>query len=63
MTQEEQIARFKEGFPALDIVAAATPERGITRLDQEGIVANNTGKPLGQYRATSTGAHGRLQVY
>ena len=37
MTQEEQIARFKEGFPALDIVAAATPERGITRLDQEGI--------------------------
>ena len=33
------------------------------RLNQEGIVANNTGKPLGQYRATSTGAHGRLQVY
>ena len=37
MTQEEQIARFKEGFPALDIVAAATPERGITRLDEAGL--------------------------
>ena len=37
MTQEEQIARFKEGFPTLDIVAAATPERGITRLDADGI--------------------------
>ena len=40
MTQEEQIARFKEGFPALDIVAAATPERGITRLDEAWITFN-----------------------
>ncbi|MCQ2158690.1 MAG: DUF4301 family protein [Bacteroidales bacterium] len=32
MTQEEQIKRFKEGFPYLDIVDAATPSNGIKVL-------------------------------
>lgn len=32
MTQEEQIRRFKEGFPYLDIVDAATPSNGIKVL-------------------------------
>ena len=35
MTQKEQIERFKEGFPSLDIVAAATVGRGIVRLDDK----------------------------
>lgn len=34
MTQEEQITRFKEGFPSLKIVAAATVGRGIVKLDK-----------------------------
>lgn len=33
MTQKEQIERFKEGFPSLNIVAAATIGRGIVKLD------------------------------
>lgn len=32
---EEQVHRFKKGFPWLDIVAPATPERGIEVLDDE----------------------------
>ncbi|MBP5571961.1 MAG: DUF4301 family protein [Bacteroidales bacterium] len=35
MTQKEQIERFKEGFPSLDIVSAATIGRGIVRLDDK----------------------------
>ena len=35
MTQKEQIERFKEGFPSLNIVAAATVGRGIVRLDDK----------------------------
>lgn len=37
MTQDEQIKRFKEGFPHLDIVNAATPSNGIKVLDPDGI--------------------------
>ena len=37
MTREEQITRFKEGFPSLKIVAAATVGRGIVRLSDEGL--------------------------
>lgn len=36
-TVEEQIDRFKKGFPWLDIVAPATPERGIEVLEEEEI--------------------------
>ena len=32
---EEQIKRFRTGFPWLDIIAPATPERGILRLSAE----------------------------
>lgn len=35
MTQQEQIARFKEGFPSLDIKAAATPGCGIKQLSAD----------------------------
>ncbi len=35
MTQKEQIERFKEGFPSLDIVSAATIGRGIVRLNEK----------------------------
>ena len=35
MTQKEQIERFKEGFPSMNIVAAATVGRGIVRLDEK----------------------------
>lgn len=35
MTRKEQIERFKEGFPSLDIVSAATIGRGIVRLDEK----------------------------
>lgn len=35
MTQKEQIERFKEGFPSLKIVAAATIGRGIVKLDEK----------------------------
>lgn len=34
-TVEEQLRRFKKGFPWLDIVAPATPEKGIEVLDDE----------------------------
>ncbi len=37
MTQEEQIKRFKEGFPALDIVEPATVGRGIESLDEKAL--------------------------
>ena len=37
MTQEEQIERFKEGFPSLKIVGAATIGRGIVKLSEEGL--------------------------
>ena len=32
-TVEQQIERFKQGFPWMKIVAPATPERGIQVLD------------------------------
>ncbi len=35
MPQKEQIERFKEGFPSLDIVSAATIGRGIVRLNEK----------------------------
>lgn len=34
---ESQVERFKKGFPWLDIVAPATPERGIEVLDAEAL--------------------------
>jgi hypothetical protein len=34
---ESQVLRFKKGFPWMDIVAPATPERGIEVLDEEEI--------------------------
>ena len=34
---EEQVERFKKGFPWLKIVAPATPERGIQVLDEAGV--------------------------
>lgn len=34
---ESQVERFKKGFPWMDIVAPATPERGIKVLDENGI--------------------------
>ena len=34
LTKEEQIRRFETGFPWLDIVAAATPEKGIQVLSE-----------------------------
>ena len=34
-TVEEQVERFKKGFPWMKIVAPATPERGIRVLDAE----------------------------
>ena len=34
---DSQIARFKKGFPALDIVAAATPQKGIKVLDETAV--------------------------
>jgi len=33
---EEQLERFRKGFPWLDIVSAATPSKGIKVLDEEG---------------------------
>ena len=30
-----QVERFKKGFPWLDIIAPATPERGILRLSEK----------------------------
>ena len=32
---ESQVERFRKGFPWMDIVAPATPERGIEVLDEE----------------------------
>lgn len=34
---EAQVERFRKGFPWMNIVAPATPERGIKVLDEEGI--------------------------
>jgi len=34
-TAEKQVERFKTGFPWMEIVAPATPERGITVLEEE----------------------------
>ena len=64
MTRVEEIMEFarRMGFRRIGIATCAKCHRQY-RLNQEGIVDNNTGKPLIQYRATSTGAHGRLQVY
>ena len=39
LTVEEQVERFKKGFPWLKIVAPATPERGIQVLDEEAVAA------------------------
>ena len=38
-TVEEQVERFKKGFPWLKIVAPATPERGIQVLDDAAVEA------------------------
>ena len=38
-TVENQVERFKKGFPWLKIVAPATPERGIQVLDEEAVDA------------------------
>ena len=36
---EEQIERFKKGFPWMKIIAPATPERGIQVLDEAAVAA------------------------
>lgn len=36
---QQQVERFKKGFPWMNIVAPATPEKGILVLDQEGVDA------------------------
>ena len=36
-TVEEQVERFKKGFPWLKIVAPATPEKGVEFLDEQAI--------------------------
>ncbi len=38
-TVEEQVERFKKGFPWMDIVAPATPEKGIQVLDEAAVEA------------------------
>ena len=38
-TVEEQVERFKKGFPWMKIIAPATPEKGILVLEQEEIDA------------------------
>ena len=38
-TVQEQVERFKKGFPWMKIVAPATPERGILVLDDEAVEA------------------------
>ena len=37
-TVEEQVERFKKGFPWMKIVAPATPEKGILVLDDEALM-------------------------
>ena len=37
MTVEEQVERFKKGFPWMKIVAPATPEKGILVLDEDAV--------------------------
>ena len=39
ITVEEQVERFKKGFPWMKIVAPATPERGILVLDEAAVEA------------------------
>ena len=38
-TVEQQVERFKQGFPWMKIVAPATPERGIQVLDEAAVEA------------------------
>ena len=38
-TVEQQVERFKQGFPWMKIVAPATPERGIQVLDDAAVEA------------------------
>ena len=38
-TVQQQVERFKQGFPWMKIVAPATPERGIQVLDDEAVEA------------------------
>ena len=38
-TVEEQVERFKKGFPWMNIVAPATPEKGILVLDEAAVEA------------------------
>ena len=54
MTHEEQIARFREGFPPLKIAAAATIGRGIVRLSDEGL------KQAAEYADTAE-VHGKCK--
>ena len=37
MTVEEQVERFKKGFPWMKIIAPATPEKGILVLDEDAV--------------------------
>ena len=38
-TVEEQVERFKKGFPWMNIVAPATPQKGILVLDEAAVEA------------------------
>ena len=38
-TVQQQVERFKKGFPWMNIVAPATPQKGIVVLDEEGVEA------------------------
>ena len=39
-TAQQQVERFKKGFPWMKIVAPATPEKGIQVLDEEAVAAS-----------------------
>ena len=38
-TAQQQVERFKQGFPWMKIVAPATPEKGIQVLDEAAVEA------------------------
>lgn len=65
MTQEEQIERFKTGFPELDIVAAATVGKGIVRLEgadlDEAVKYSDTAEVKGRCKfVPASGAASRM---
>lgn len=49
-TIEEQVERFKKGFPWMDIVAPATPGNGITVLDEEELALCENYEPAAPVR-------------